>query len=355
MEIQAWLEDYQATARPMWREFFLLQQPKAQKTGPLPGKLLERFIDLFPRGKQARGALAVLGYELAGGNMRSEMVKASIALELMETAILIADDVFDDDRVRRGVPTIHKQWEKHFKTIARPNQVAFGHAMAHATSIIGFHLVPLLLGEVKLPEKNKRQAFTFYCQTLVETGYGEVLDIASSYESIAKKQGSAQTIHEIKTVRYTTVLPLKFGALLAGKSPGRWFTNLEDYALALGKVFQIQDDILGSFGKPEITGKSNLNDLLQGRWTILVELLWGQAAAKDRAVIRRLLQKPVRSTQEAGQLKRLMETYRVVELARRQAQASFQQGLALVPKLKSNRTQQTLLKNLLGFMLERTT
>lgn len=247
--------------------------------------------------------------------------------------------------------------------------------MAHITSIIGFHLVPLLLDKVKLPEKQKQRAFTFYCQTLVETGYGEALDIASSYESIGKKQGSAQMIHELKTVRYTTVLPLLFGALLAGAGSSRkgrtlsknskkmkgsdlkqksWLKNLERYADALGKIFQIQDDILGSFGKPELTGKSDLTDLVQGRWTILIELLWQKLNSQDKQRVRELLDRPIRSEAEARQLKRLLVKYQVVEQAQKLAQEELKQGEQLIEKISPNKKLQDALRNLLRFMLERT-
>lgn len=403
MEIQAWLKDYQAAARPLWQAFFKTHRQEAKKAGPLPNKLLERFIDLYPRGKQARGALAVLGYELAGGRDKPKMLQASITLELMETAVLIADDVFDDDATRRGVPAIHRQWERIFESPRKSpliplyergkvplfrkeglgeistrtlSQKKLGQDLAHTTSIIGFHLAPLATLSAGLPDTPTQKALTFYCQSLVTTGFGEALDISAPALSFQEKQASAQLIHDTKTVRYSTVLPLKFGAILAGagstESKGRtlgkrgvkgsdpkqtkqktWLENLEAYARALGRIFQIQDDIIGSFGDPAKTGKSNESDIRGTRWTILIELLWQRLSSQDKKRLQAIFEKRERSDQDVAQIKRWMKQCQVIKAASQKARVFLRQGLPLIPKITQDSQHRNTMENLLKFMLER--
>jgi geranylgeranyl diphosphate synthase type I len=89
------------------------------------------------------------------------------------------------------------------------------------------------------------------------------------------------TIHRYKTARYTTEGPLHMGAVLGGAGEDI-LAILSAYALPLGQAFQLQDDLLGVFGKEEQTGKSADADIRQGKRTLLVlkALEWGTLEQK---------------------------------------------------------------------------
>ena len=369
MQAKKFLQIYRDEAQPLVQEFFGKWRQQAQTAGLVTKEVMERLADLYPRGKQLRGALTVLGYELAEGKNKVDILKASITIELLETSLLIADDVFDEDEKRRGILTVHKQWEKIFQEfniqhrakhgqgsglkVSALSSKKYGQDMAHITSIIGFHLAPWLLMQTAFSEKIKTKALEFYCLSCVETVLGEALDISSPWQSFKDKQTSAQTIHDYKTVRYSAVLPLKFGALLAGAQDKDWLSNLEKYALVLGRVFQIQDDILGSFGNPKITGKANDNDIKGARWTILVELLWQKIDKKEKPFFRQIFEKTQKTDQDVRQVKTLMKKYKIVEAAQVRAEKFLREGLQVVPKITQNKKHQDTLENLLKFMLKR--
>ena len=65
---------------------------------------------LLAGGKRIRPVLTLLAYELAGGDDLSEVMDFAIATELIHTATLIHDDIYDGAKIRRGVQTLH---EKH--------------------------------------------------------------------------------------------------------------------------------------------------------------------------------------------------------------------------------------------------
>lgn len=355
MTVREFLIWYKKASKKYAERFLAKWQKEARICGEIPGEVIKKFIDLYPRGKQLRGALAVLGYQVAGGKDLQEILKASIAMELMETSILIADDVFDRDRIRRGIPTIHCQWEKlatNYKLQATSAK-HFAYSMAHITAIVGFHLIPLIVSETKFSTEAKGKALNFYCRSLIQTGFGEAMDISSSYQSIKEKQSCSQKIHDTKTVWYSAILPLSFGTILAGKQEGKWLDDLGAYAQALGRVFQTQDDVIGSFGDPKKTGKSNTSDIADGRWTVLVEILWKKAGKNDRQKLKQVLEKKKRGFKEVKVVKSLMVKYGVVELARKQAGRYLEQGLAVVPRITKNKEYQEILRNLLEFMLKR--
>jgi len=355
MEAKEYLVWYKKSSQKYADKFLKKWQREAGEDSQISKEMVVKFIDLYPRGKMLRGALSVLGYQVAGGEDLKEMLKASIVMELMETSILIADDIFDRDEIRRGIPTIHRQWQDKLQVTSfkLQDRIHYGNSMAQITSIFGFHLIPLVLVETRFTREIKEKALSFYCQGLIKTAFGEALDISSSWQDVKEKQLSSQQIHDAKTVWYSAILPLTFGAILAGKKDDKWFLDLKQYAQILGRIFQIQDDIIGSFGDPKKTGKSNTSDIADGRWTVLVEILWKKAGKKDREILERVFGKSKRSDSEIKQVKDLMVKYEVVELARKRAERYLKEGLRIIPKITKNKKYEETMRELLYFMIKR--
>jgi geranylgeranyl diphosphate synthase type I len=64
------------------------------------------------------------------------------------------------------------------------------------------------------------------------------------------------------------------------------------FGVALGEAFQLRDDILGAFGDPDVTGKSNLDDFREGKPTVLVAQAMRHADPAQRRVLERTLGDP---------------------------------------------------------------
>jgi geranylgeranyl diphosphate synthase type I len=69
---------------------------------------------------------------------------------------------------------------------------------------------------------------------------------------------------------------LQIGAALAGGDPGLQLA-LQAFGDPLGDAFQLRDDVLGVFGDPAVTGKPAVDDLREGKPTVMI------AMARDRA------------------------------------------------------------------------
>jgi len=351
METQALLADYRRSITSCANAFFSRWRKEAVKAGKMPIDMVEKFAAVFLKGKLLRGALVVLGYNLAGGTKQEDILKASLAVELLHTSFLIADDVFDNDDTRRGEPSLHKQWGKQYSSGV--NSEHLGKSLAFDTTIVGLLLAPLALENTSFSNKVKQQALFYYFRKGVETGWGEGLDIVSPSESLKNKRKAFQVIHDYKTVEYSGVLPLHFGALLAGKTEKEWLTALDEYGRNLGRIFQIKDDIIGSFGNSQITGKANDGDIKQARWTVLMELLFEKMNEKETEKVSNILGKQKVSDKDISYIKSLMQQYSTVPKAREKAQEFLTLGLACVPTVTQDPAHQDTLKNILYFMLER--
>ena len=160
-------------------------------------------------------------------------------------------------------------------------------------------------------------------------------------------------IHQYKTVNYSAVSPLLFGATLADCHDDNFINNLTLYGQFLGKIFQIQDDILGIFGNPAKTGKSNESDIKEGRWTILIELLNKNCSQSDRKILLDILGKTKRTKLDINIVKKLMAKYAILEKTQAKALAYLYKGIEMIPNITDNKDYQDTLKNLLEFMIKR--
>jgi len=223
---------------------------------------------LLRGGKRLRGALVVLGHQAAGG-AREAALDASLGVELLHAYLLIHDDFMDQDDVRRGGPTLHR---------------ALG----------GDHLaasLALLAGS--LCESWGYQLVgagaPLAARTLEQVIVGQMADLrAPAGPELSPREILA--VQRAKTGTYTFELPLHLGATLAN-APAQLFQALSAYAVPLGVAFQIADDLLGTFGAPEVTGKPNASDLREGKRTLLIARALEMAPPADAARLRSQLGK----------------------------------------------------------------
>ena len=64
---------------------------------------------LLAGGKRFRPVLGCLAYEAAGAKLDDKMLRAALAAEIIHTATLVHDDIYDQAKLRRGRPTLHSQ------------------------------------------------------------------------------------------------------------------------------------------------------------------------------------------------------------------------------------------------------
>jgi geranylgeranyl diphosphate synthase, type I len=353
MQIQAYFENYKNKIEPLARSFLREWQEKGKQEAEVVGEMMARFGDFFPKGKQYRGALTVFGYELAGGKENDDILRASLAVELLHASLLIADDIFDGDDWRRGELSFHRQWEEQITGKSKVVKQTYGRNMAFNTAITGIYLAPLILAKTQFSLEIKNQALNYFFEKGIKTCWGEGLDIASSYLPVRQKRQAARTIHDLKTVEYSGVLPFHLGAVLYGNQDEEFLANLDEFGRCMGRAFQIQDDIIGCFGDQKISGKRNDTDLIEGRWTYLVELLYIQLSYAKKAELLQLLDKSSRNKEDILLIKQMMLDYKIKELAQKKAQSYIAKGKKLIPQITTDAVLGEKMASLLHLMLNR--
>lgn len=263
--------------------------PETAKIAPEAVEALSHLKEYTLRkAKRLRAALFYYTYQLAGGQDVAEAFKISIFIELIQSYLLIHDDIMDQDALRRGKPTMHKIYEQsHRDAKLRQDAAHYGDSQAINIGDVACHLAGEILSSSNFPAEHKVQAMIKMHKQIVTVGYGQMLDVLASVKS-SVTQSEILRVHYYKTATYTYETPMSIGALLAGASP-KDVQVVNDYALPAGVAFQIQDDILGMFGDEEKLGKANTSDLREGKYTLLILKAWEKGNAEQRATIMQAL------------------------------------------------------------------
>lgn len=236
-------------------------------------------------GKRVRGALAAMAYDrLTNTHLSESGQKIAIAMELIQSYLLIVDDVTDKSDLRRGEPTVHRLYEQQGK-----GQVGEREAeqLAFYTGMIAGHIANLALLETGEKPENVIRAMKFVHTNVITTGFGQLDDIM---QEISREASTEDIIRKytLKTSYYTFINPLHAGMALAGVTDEAGYRDVAAFGVAAGVAFQMHDDYLGIFGGEE-TGKPNLDDIKEGKLTILMQYALAHASQVDIQTLRSYL------------------------------------------------------------------
>lgn len=274
--------------------------------------LTEQLRRALARGKRIRAAFLYWGWRAAGQPDCEEAIRAAAAMELVHAAACTHDDIIDGSRMRHGQLTAHAAFDA-------AGQRSTALAMILGDLLMGY--AGHLFTTCGLPGAYLARTVPLWSALLRETVAGEFLEVLRTDASPAREPQLAEALEvaRYKTAKYTVERPLQLGATLGGGSRAL-FGAFSGYGLPLGEAFQLRDDLLGTFGDPVRTGKSNMDDLRDGKPTALLALTLAAADADDRRLLAKLVGNPDLGQEEAAAVRELMERcgarQRVEELIR---------------------------------------
>lgn len=309
-------------------------------------------------GKRVRGILVKLGFEIASGRSldprNDEIIKVGAAYEILHAAILIHDDIIDQSELRRGKLTLYKALGGNH----------YGISQALMLGDIGLFLPIKLIADSSFLGEYKNMALSFFAQTVINTGWGEVLDVELSVRGKGKgereksrEEADVIAIHSLKTAQYTISGPLILGAILGGGDKGL-LGELGKYGEKLGIAFQIQDDILGVFGDEEELGKSVSSDIEEGKNTLLITEALKRASPRQKRILDRYYGKPFDFAQGKGD-KGLEEVRKVfletgsLDYSRQLAVQYVTQAKKIIPQITKDSNMRKLLEQMADYLVER--
>lgn len=273
-------------------------------TAYLEGRQPERYLYAAVRtfilgpGKSLRPALCMAACEAFGGTT-SAALPSAVAVELLHAAFLIHDDIEDGSEKRRGEATLHVR-----------QGVPFALNTGDALAVLA--LRPLLDNVPLLGSRVARAVLTEFQAAMERTVEGQAVELgwrADNVVDLTPRDYLDMILH--KTCAYTTLLPLRVGALVGswGGTDGADLAAVSRFGFTLGAAFQIRDDLLDLVSASRTYGKDVLGDIREGKRTLPLIHLLRTASPADRNEVVAFLAKPAdqRTPEEARRIRGLMD------------------------------------------------
>lgn len=212
-------------------------------------------------GKRLRPVLVLMACEALGGNVQKAL-KAALAVEVFHNFTLVHDDIMDHADIRRGKPTVHKKWNL-------PVAILSGDLMM-------IKAMDLLC---ETETEHLRELIAVFNKTAAEVCEGQQWDMNFETQSLVTEYEYLNMI----TLKTAVLLggSLKIGALIAGAEK-QDAEHVYEFGKNIGIAFQIQDDILDSFGEEGTVGKKIGGDIAANKKTLLLIEALNTANASTR-------------------------------------------------------------------------
>ena len=238
--------------------------------------------------KRVRGALAAMVYDhLTGKQLSKAGLQLAVVMELLQSYILIVDDITDRSDFRRGKPTVHRRYVQVYEGKISEREAE---QFAMYTSLVTGHLAQSLLASIDEQPANIVRALRAINDNMTITGFGQFDDIMQEITRAANKDDIIRK-YALKTSHYTYINPLHAGMALAGVVDESAYDQAAKFGEAAGIAFQTHDDYLGTFGTEE-TGKPTTDDIKEGKLTILTEYALNHGSAEDLKTLKGYLGNP---------------------------------------------------------------
>jgi len=286
------------------------------------------------RGKRIRPALCLLAAELFGGRVE-DALPAAVAVELVHNFSLVHDEIQDHDLERHHRPTL---W------------AILGEAQAINVGDFLYTRAIAALAEGPGDARLRMQALQVLNRAIGEMISGQWQDLAFEerldvgvdeyLEMVGRKTGALLGA------------PLEMGAILAGAEReqaavlGRW-------GVQVGLAFQAQDDYLGTWGDPEATGKSNVNDVARRKKTLPVVLGMADRAARETVVANYGRADGALNPEQVADVIAALDRAGAGEATRERARAYAEAADALLEELRLTDDQREQLRAVARYLVDR--
>lgn len=263
-------------------------------------------------GKRLRPVLLLMAAESFGGQIE-EALPAAMAVEVFHNFTLLHDDIMDNAAVRRGKPSVFAKWGGNVAILS-------GDAM----------LITAYKHLARLNSEHLPRVMQLFNDMALEVCEGQQYDM-----DFEQKQSVSIEEYILMIERKTSALlsgSAMIGATLAGASADD-VKKIYRFATELGLAFQLQDDVLDSYGD-EALGKKIGGDILEGKQTFLMVQAMSRASEEERELLRTThLREDLTAEQKITTVKALYDKLDVKHSAEQQIELRFERALGVLATL----------------------
>lgn len=306
------------------------------------------------KGKTVRGSLVLMTADLFDNPINKDEITIAASLEYLHTALLVHDDIMDNDDMRRGLPSAHKQYEKISQKLQSKDADKLGQDLAICAGDIAIFAANWFMAQTKnIKPEIRLEILALAGQEYCRVGFGQMQDITFAKTPKLPQVDEVLAMYTNKTARYTFSLPLMIGGILAAQKK-ETLKILDDIGLSLGLIFQLTDDALTLNGQSEEVGKNIGNDISENKKTLYHVLLREQASDQDNKILDNIFGQKNISPDKINQVKKMLATYQIEEKINQLITVYAKQAQEAINQLPLAPSRQDGLSALINYLLVRT-
>ena len=242
-------------------------------------------------GKRIRPLLLLAANQMFGGDP-AQVRNAALGIETFHNFTLLHDDLMDKSPLRRGQPTVYRKWDEN--TAILSGDTMFALAWRYF---------------LRQPHARLHDILNCFNETGIEVCEGQ------QYDMNFEHQKDVSIADYLMMIRLKTAVllagALKIGAMYANATPED-VQHLYNFGIHLRLAFQLQDDLLDSYGDVAVFGKQTGQDIRDNKKTFLpltAEKLGNDAQRNELCKLF-----SGRETDEEEKVRRVMAIYDTVGL-----------------------------------------
>jgi geranylgeranyl diphosphate synthase type I len=267
-------------------------------------RVFNRLSEFITRGKSIRGTLFYYIANELGCKNKKNIIDFAVGLELMHSALLIHDDIMDNDLLRRGRPSMYAQYIKDIITDDKKIATETAKSIAISVGDLAIFIAFDLFNRALKDNPRGLEIMTRLIKDYSLTGLGQIDDVFFGGSDIEPSPKEITRVFLYKTARYTFSLPLSIAALFVGK-PKDFVKNLDLIGESMGIVFQMRDDEIGFFGESEKIGKTVGVDIVKNNKTLIRYYLYKNSSLVEKKELDKIFGKTVVTKKNIETLKNI--------------------------------------------------
>lgn len=284
-------------------------------------------------GKRIRPALVILACDLFAGAVEPAIIPA-IAIEVFHNFTLLHDDIMDRSPLRRGKSTVHVKYNENVAILS-------GDVM----SILASRLMNQAPGVVL------NSVHDIFTKTAMQVCEGQQLDMNFEARLTVTEEEYMKMI-ELKTA-VLIAASLQIGGILGGASQ-RDAAELYQFGLNMGIAFQLQDDLLDTYGDPVVTGKIIGTDIVDNKKTILMIKALEHASEKQKEELTGWLsRKDFDQEEKITKVTGVFDSLHIRRITEKIIKEYYEKALDILKQLNRDEDKKAELYNFSSFLLTR--
>ena len=284
-------------------------------------------------GKRLRPVILLSVCDMFGGDV-SSAIPAAMAVEVFHNFTLLHDDIMDNAPTRRGRPTVHKKWNSNVAILS-------GDAMV----ISSYDILS------KAPANKLPQLLSDF------TSLGKGVCEGQLYDMEFESRGTDVTLDEyIEMIRLKTAVLIagaaRMGAVLGG-ADDKACSQIYSFGTYFGLAFQIQDDLLDTYGDPGTFGKEIGGDIAEGKKTFLLITAYDALDDAGRRDLTAELASERCRDDKLSRVRAIYDSVGVRESAGKAIKHYYDKAMELLDSIECPNESKSALRELAGKLIER--